>query len=254
MFLAPGLLPGIGVAGGLLPHRMVQALEAVKEDSPHRNHLAWSSVVGRGLASSLFDRALYDEHEKRMDDLFAPYFPGSRISLGHQLQADQHEWLPHNLLAKVDRASMAFSLEARVPFLDHRVVEFAARLPGKYKLRGLQEKVLLKRAVADLLPASITRRPKQPYRAPIAESLLGEERPEYVAQLLSPSEIERVGCFDPAAVSMIWRRHSRGLPLSEGDGMALVGVLSSQLLHRLFIQDFTPRPVEALRPVRVFGP
>jgi len=156
------------------------------------------------------------------------------------------------LSSQGDRMTAAHSVEGRYPFLDHRVVEFAASLPPKYKLRGLQEKYLLKKAVADLLPASITERPKQPYRAPIAESFLGEERPDYVAQLLSPSEIEGAGYFDPTAVSMILRKHQRGLPLSEGDEMALVAVLSTQLLHRLFIQGFAPRPIEALGQVVEF--
>jgi asparagine synthase (glutamine-hydrolysing) len=73
-----------------------------------------------------------------------------------------------------------------------------------------------------------------------------------VVELLSPSEIEEAGYFDPTAISVILRKHERGLPLSEGDEMALVGVLSTQLLHRLFIREFTPQPVEALGRVVEF--
>ena len=84
-------------------------------------------------------------------------------------------FLPEYLLSSQgDRMAMAHSVEGRYPFLDHRVVEFAAKLPARVKMKVLDEKHILKRAVADLIPESVTRRKKQPYRAPDAVSLLGE--------------------------------------------------------------------------------
>ena len=73
-----------------------------------------------------------------------------------------------------------------------------------------------------------------------------------MTELLSPSAIKEVGCFDLAAVSTIWRKHAHGLPLSEGDEMALVGVVSTQLLHRRFVQEFAPCPISVLGNVAEF--
>ena len=213
-----------------------------------RNGLRLRRYLSPEVRTALGDYDPAVEFEAGLDGDFRHWSPLSRAQY-IEMTLFMSEYL---LSSQGDRMTAAHSVEGRYPFLDHRVVEFSACLPAKYKLLGLQEKYLLKRAVVDLLPATITRRPKRPYRAPIAGSFLGEGRPEYVAQLLSPSEIEEAGYFDPAAVSMIWRKHQRGLPLSEGDEMALVGVLSTQLLHRLFIQEFTPRPVEELGQVEEF--
>lgn len=142
------------------------------------------------------------------------------------------------LSSQGDRMAMAHAVEGRFPFLDHRVVEFAAKLPTSLKLRGLNEKYLLKRAVGDLLPATITERTKQPYRAPISTSFFGDHAPAWVADVLSAGEIRAAGLFDPAAVAKLVQKCSSGSPVSEGDNMALVGVLSTQLIDRQFRADW----------------
>jgi len=153
------------------------------------------------------------------------------------------------LSSQGDRVAMAHSVEGRMPFLDHRVMEFCNQLPPGFKLRGLEEKYLLKRAVAGrahshgpLLPEETWRRAKRPYRAPIHRSFLGEHTPEYVEDLLSPGDIERRGLFDPQATTRLVKKIERGLPVSESDDMALVGILSTQLVHRLFVDNFELRP------------
>src|SRR5207248_4267337 len=88
--------------------------------------------------------------------------------LGSLLHLDLTTYLTDDVLAKVDRMSMAHGLEVRAPFLDHEVVEFAARLPFEYKLRGATSKAVLKRAARDLLPASTLARGKQGFGVPIA--------------------------------------------------------------------------------------
>ena len=95
------------------------------EDNPARSHLEWISVVGSRIAATLFDPSGFEHYERQVAAHYAGYFDDDRC-LADQLRADQSEWLPHNLLAKVDHASMAVSLEARVPFLDHRLVDWAA--------------------------------------------------------------------------------------------------------------------------------
>ncbi len=142
-----------------------------------------------------------------------------------------------------DRMGMAHSVEGRFPFLDHRVVEFAAQLPPHYKLRGLDEKHILKRAVRDLLPDAIWNRPKRPYRAPIHKSFFPEGRPvDWAADLLSPAKIEAAGYFQPRAVSQMVKKIARYGRLGETDDMALAGILSTQLVHEQFIAHFAPPP------------
>ena len=84
---------------------------------------------------------------------------------------------------------------------DHRVVEFCNRLPPQFKLRGLEEKWLLKQLGRKLVPADIWQRPKQPYRAPIHRSFFGENAPDYVRELLSESALREAGLFNPAAIA-----------------------------------------------------
>ncbi|HFQ94324.1 MAG TPA: asparagine synthase (glutamine-hydrolyzing), partial [Anaerolineae bacterium] len=142
-----------------------------------------------------------------------------------------------------DRMGMAHSVEGRFPFLDHRVVEFAAQLPPHYKLRGLDEKHILKRAVRDLLPDAIWNRPKRPYRAPIHKSFFPEGQPvDWAADLLSPAKIEAAGYFHPRAVSQMMKKIERYGRLGETDDMALAGILSTQLVHEQFIAHFNPSP------------
>jgi asparagine synthase (glutamine-hydrolysing) len=145
------------------------------------------------------------------------------------------------LSSQGDRVAMAHSVEGRFPFLDHRVVEFCNQLPPHYKLRGLTEKYLLKRAMHDLLPEVIWRRPKRPYRAPIHRSFFPNGRPlEWVQEMLSPERIEAAGYFEPRAVEQLLKKIARSGALGETDDMTVAGLLSTQLVHHQFVADFQP--------------
>jgi asparagine synthase (glutamine-hydrolysing) len=137
------------------------------------------------------------------------------------------------LSAQGDRMAMASSVEGRFPFLDTNVVELACSLPADYKLRVLDEKHVLKRVAASLVPPAIVRRAKQPFRAPDALAFTGADRPAWVDEVLERSAVIACGAFDPGAVDRLWAkcRAAQG-QLSNADNMALVGVLSTQLLHR----------------------
>lgn len=152
------------------------------------------------------------------------------------------------LSSQGDRVSLAHSVEGRVPYLDHRVIEFVNGLSARYKLRGLREKVLLRRALAGLVPESIVQRVKQPYRAPDSRSFFVEGKPlAYVQELLSPAHLRRTGYFRPEAVQGLLEKCRSGRALGAGDNMAFVGILSTLLLHEHF---FTDRAVQAA-PVSV---
>lgn len=139
------------------------------------------------------------------------------------------------LSSQGDRMAMAHSVEGRYPFLDYRVVEFAAKLPASVKMKVLNEKYLLKRASEGIIPDSIRRRRKQPYRAPDARCFFETAAPDYVQDLLSADAIKKNGIFDAAAVSTLVNKFKAGKATSVKDDMALVGVLSTQLL----VQEFT---------------
>lgn len=141
------------------------------------------------------------------------------------------------LAAQGDRMATAASIEARFPFLDHRVMEFGARLPARLKLRGLHEKVLLKRALRSELPATIVARHKQPYRAPDSASFFAGGRllPE-VAEPLSAASLADAGLFDAKAVGKLVDKCASGRAVGFADNMAFVGVLSTMLLHEQFVR------------------
>jgi asparagine synthase (glutamine-hydrolysing) len=128
---------------------------------------------------------------------------------------------------------MANSIEGRVPYLDHRVIEFANRLPPSFKIRGMTEKYLLRRALADLLPTDIVQRTKQPYRAPDSASFFFDGEPlDYVADLMSADNLRASGWFDPAAVGRLFDKCRAGRATGFADNQAFVGVLSTLLLDR----------------------
>jgi asparagine synthase (glutamine-hydrolysing) len=124
------------------------------------------------------------------------------------------------------------------------LVELANSLPSSYKLRGLEEKLVLKRVAADLVPRPVLERPKQPYRAPDAQVFVGAGAPSWVADLLNGSAIADAGIFDPLAVQSLWRKcksQADGLPFSNADNMALVGTISTSLIHESLVRSAPPR-------------
>jgi asparagine synthase (glutamine-hydrolysing) len=150
--------------------------------------------------------------------------------------------------------AMANSVEGRFPYLDHRVIEFACRVPPRYRMKGLEEKFILKQVARNFIPTELVDRPKQPYRAPISQCFLGERPHDYVEELLSDSAIEKNGYFDRNKVSQLvakCRRH-QGRVLSERENMALAGILSTQLLDHLFLRNFPPFPVNEPINIRFF--
>ena len=222
-----GRLPGVelGASGGLdglLPRRVRQALASVAQLDPARNHLEWSAAIGSRAAAVLFTPEAFAAYATNVAERFAHYFAASRPRLAEQLRADQLEWLPHNLLAKVDRASMAHSLEARVPFLDHRIVEWAARLPDDQRIRGAETKVVLRRAARALLPAEILARPKRGFDLPLAAWLRGPLRP-LLEEAATPAALARWPGLEAQAARRMIRLHLDG---AQDFGLPLFNLLS----------------------------
>jgi asparagine synthase (glutamine-hydrolysing) len=156
-----------------------------------------------------------------------------------QMQSlDTRLYLAEDILTKVDRASMAVSLEVRAPFLDPRVAEFAASLPAHYKLRGRKTKYILKRAIENDLPSFVTRRGKKGFGVPVAEWLKGKLRP-LARDLLSPDRVRKAGVFNAEYVTKLQDEHERGVA---NHRKLLWTLLMFELWHESFIE--TPRRIE----------
>lgn len=222
-------------------------------DDPLYSHRIRFANIARGLR--LFDPEVLGEAGRRGD-------PAARLAAG--LPADFTSWTPlaraqyleirtvlqgYLLHTQGDRMLMGNSVEGRFPYLDHRVVDFAGWLPDRMKLKGLMEKHLLRRAAAPLLPAAIAGRRKHPYRAPIVNALVGERAPDYVGELLSTARIDGAGIFSAKEVGDLLRKCETATSVGETDEMALVGVVSTMLLHDRFVAD--PRPSHIASPNRV---
>lgn len=162
---------------------------------------------------------------------------GSWMPMGRDQYVEAHTLMTGYLLcSQGDRMAMANSIEGRFPFLDHRLIEFANRLPPQLKMRGLTEKYLLKKSMTGLLPESVRTRTKQPYRAPDSQSFFNAGKPtDYVADLFSTPKISAAGFFDARATSKLFEKCRTGRAIGFADNMAFVTILSTMLLHEQFV-------------------
>lgn len=227
-------------------------------DSPAYSHmLRWENT------SSLkkFFSNDFLEHAESVEDFikrFASGLPNEFMSWDSISRAQYTEisiFLSNYLLSSQgDRMAMANSVEGRFPFLDHRVIEFASRIPCRFRLNGLKEKYILKKTAQNAIPQDLIERPKQPYRAPISRSFFNDSPPDYVEGMLSENSIGKNGYFEPKKVARLvakCRKHD-GKLLSERENMALVGILSTQLVHYQFIENFPMNPIQMPENVKVF--
>jgi asparagine synthase (glutamine-hydrolysing) len=151
-----------------------------------------------------------------------------------------HLLLQGNLLSSQgDRMSMGHSVEGRYPFLDHELIEFCARLPARFKLRVLRDKYILRSTFRSKLPSTIATRPKHAYQAPEIHAFLDRGRlPEYERDAMNPEQVHEAGVFDPSAVSRLVGKAERlgSGPSGIRDNLAFVQILSTQIIHELFIK------------------
>ena len=209
------------------------------------HELRWGQMAGaKGLYSHAMRETLVGADPRDELRLALPPDFESLPPMRRAQVLDVHTLLTGYLLAaQGDRMSMSHSVEARVPFLDHHLIELLARVPDSAKLRALDEKHLLKRALGDRIPAEIAQREKAAYTAP-AWSAFSSPTPEYLDDVLSPRAVEAAGCFDPGAVAGLLEACRRD-PASVSDYFsAFVAVLSTQLLDHLFVQ----RPIDVSLP------
>lgn len=235
-----GYLPNSPVAAGQLTAGFFGQSLANPDDPYYAHRTRWA-LGARVL------RLLTPEYRARMDTAhplvrlaeLAPRPDAAWTPLARDQYVEAHTLLSNYLLhAQGDRVAMAASVEGRYPFLDHRLIEFANRLPPAWKIRGLNEKYILRRAVAGWLPGDIARRTKQPYRAPDSASFfVGGEPLDFVADALSQASLAATGYFAPEAVGRLVDKCRRAAAPGFGDNIAFMTVLTTQLLHRQFIDQ-----------------
>ncbi|KVT60481.1 asparagine synthetase B [Burkholderia ubonensis] len=241
-FLTPRLWRKLHRVPAAVRARIAAALHALRPD--HADQLAavaqsaWSGAEARETPPRIGDRLHKLGHVMTADSriglyrlLMSAVHHPERIALAGQepptpldtasawpadltfaeqaMAIDTLTYLPTDILTKVDRAAMAVSLETRMPFLDHHVVEFAWRLPAALRLPDGQSKVLLRRLLDAYVPASLIDRPKQGFCAPIDHWLRGSLR-DWAQTLLHPARLREEGFFDAAAVERLWRQHQTG--------------------------------------------
>ncbi len=173
--------------------------------------------------------------------------PGSFSSWDYLEKAQYLEmtiFLSNYLLSSQgDRVAMAHSIEIRLPYLDYRLIDFMAKIPSQWKIRGLKEKYILKKTFKGILPEQITNRQKHPYRAPIGKSLLNNKSIHLAQDMLSDQSLKKSGLFDAAKVNKLLQKFKTLDSPSEIDNMALVGILSTQIIHDQFIENFPSKPI-----------
>ncbi|HPG83041.1 MAG TPA: asparagine synthase C-terminal domain-containing protein, partial [bacterium] len=156
----------------------------------------------------------------------------SPLPLDQQEYVDIVTYLADDIMVKVDRMSMAVSLEARAPFLDYRLVEFCASLPPHLRLNGKRSKYILKRAFRGILPDEILDRRKEGFSIPIKSWMKGELKP-MLLDFLSPSALAATGWFEPAHVQRLIGEHLDG---RENHSHRLWALLMFQMWHHQYMR------------------
>ncbi|MCG8581764.1 MAG: asparagine synthase C-terminal domain-containing protein, partial [Bacteroidales bacterium] len=208
-------------------------------NSPVYSHLLrWkngqqlNNLFGPDLANAVENHNPIDDLSDKLEKELEGYSPLEKA----QLIESRLFMSGYLLSSQGDRVAMANSVEGRYPFLDHRVAEFCATLPDHYKLNGLNEKVLLKEMMKGQLPDVVLNRPKQAYRAPVAQAILNDKL--LLEEYLNPDVITKSGLFNVSKVNLLLGKMKSGKPITEQDNMALIAVLSTQILHKQFISDY----------------
>jgi asparagine synthase (glutamine-hydrolysing) len=214
-------------------------------DSPFYSHiLRWrnTSNIQNYFSENMKSEVNGIEHFEEVMKMLPPGF-------NQYDRLNKSQWLEsaifmssYLLSSQGDRVSMANSVEGRYPFLDYRVMEFAAKLPPDFKMHGLNEKFILKRMMNNRLPDSVLKRPKQAYRAPIASSFLSSPAREYTLDLLTEHDIKKTGLFSFGMVQKLQNKISSGTLVTEMENMAVSGIISSQLIYHQYILKDNFRP------------
>jgi asparagine synthase (glutamine-hydrolysing) len=228
------------------PLRKIARLAEVLALPPSRRYAQWTQHFGPEARQQMYTRAFAETvKQSDPDTLFASSFAQSDAEdwLDTVLQTDVNLYLADDLLVKMDRATMAHSLEARSPFLDHVLMEFAASLPARFKQAWGQKKRILKASLRGRVPDELLDRPKMGFSVPIAEWFRSDLREMAHDVLLSPRASER-GYFQRDEITNLLHEHANRID----HGTRLWDLLMLELWHQTFIDGPAPVVCAPSRP------
>lgn len=214
--------------------------------TPERGHYAWKEVFSPEMKHQLYatldSQQLHDPFQ-----VFEREFNACQQApmLSRLQYVDQRVYLPDDILVKVDRMSMAHSLEVRAPLLDHKLVEFALTIPPEFQLKGLKKKYLLKRAMEHKLPAGVLSRKKAGFNVPIPGWLRHELR-DYTQDVLSERRLREQGFFDPRYIQQLIHDHN---DMSVDYSRNLWGLLIFMLWHEQYGKAHAVASRQSLAPL-----
>ncbi len=227
---------------GALPRvrRIKKILRTLPIPDPARRYAAWLEVFTRDMQAELLDQAILNGISGYDPAWQYPYYYYRQLKhgsvpdhLNRIMYVDFKTWLADTYMEKVDKATMAWSLEGRLPLLDHRLVELAYQIPARFKIKGMSTKVVLKRAVKDLLPPEVLTKPKHGFAVPTDPWFRGPLK-KYVFDILTDERTRRRGYFNPAYVEKLYRLHHDG---KEVQDTALWFLLNFELWNRRYIDN-----------------
>jgi asparagine synthase (glutamine-hydrolysing) len=228
--------------GGNLGAKMFFGYKLTETSNPLYSHLLrWHntsrirSFFSDEVTEQLKDYDSLQEISKKLPNNFSLW---SELAQSQYLEATIF-MSGYLLSSQGDRMAMGNSVEGRYPFLDYRVVEFCSKLPDNFKLNCLNEKFLLKKMSIGKIPESITKRIKQPYRAPITTTFFNTHTFPFITDILSENSIKSFGLFNHQKVNSLINKIKLQQNVSEVDQMAITGILSSQLLEKKFTSERT---------------
>jgi asparagine synthase (glutamine-hydrolysing) len=225
---------------GRLPRlrRIKRTLNTLPISNPGRRYAAWLTVFSNEMQAELLQTEIYADVEN-YDPLgsYPQYYAtlnGTTAAdhLNRLMYIDLKTWLADAYMEKVDKATMACSLEARLPLLDHRLVELAFQIPANYKIKGWSTKRILKRAVRQLLPPGVLRKPKHGFAVPIDPWFRGELK-NFTFEVLLDQRSRSQGYFNRPVIERLWRDHVEGKQVRDNQLWLL---LNFELWHRIYIE------------------
>ena len=241
---AMGPLRSVGATARVLPDTVtfkgrnsLESLTRSPDDAYARKHFLY--LFTEDAKRHLMAQPETHDYAEKFRSLYRDAPAANDDWLNRALYVDLKTYLVDDILTKVDRMSMAVSLETRPPLLDHKVVEFVATLPSRFKLKGGQRKYILKKTASRFVPEEILSRKKQGFRLPIAEWLRKELRESTEDLLLGPTTTQR-GYFQKPELEQLWRDHLTG---NRDHAHQIWSLILLELWHRKYIDD--PRPPTA---------
>jgi asparagine synthase (glutamine-hydrolysing) len=210
--MAPALGMVRKLAPGLALAERANFLNDMSLMDPAEGYASLLTIFRNDQKAALYTPAFAEQAGARnsmnyMTDAY--HRPGLTVAVDRKLNTDVHSYLPGDLLVKMDRMTMAHSLEGRSPFLDHKLMEFAARLPAELKFKNGVQKYILKKALEPILPHEILYRPKAGFGVPLADWFKGQLK-DYLREAVESPRAKARGFFKPQAVTQLIEQHISG--------------------------------------------